>query len=181
MILTFLHAASHAKGAGWAKVHSFTFGTRLTNITRHMRKKDVDDALREAGAETQDWEGGTRIGATLAEFNRVWSRRVLGQGAVVLLITDGLDRDPGVDLAREAERLRLSSKSLIWLNPLLRWDGFTPKARGIRALLPEVDSFRAAHNIASLEMLAEILSAGDDGGDKSRLMSLLERPGASRD
>ena len=91
MLLHFLHAASHEKGAGWAQVHSFTFGTRLTNITRQMRLRDVDDALREAGAEAGDWEGGTRIGAALHEFNHIWSRRVLGQGAVVLLITDGLE------------------------------------------------------------------------------------------
>ncbi|MFT4794987.1 MAG: hypothetical protein ACI9ZM_003159 [Paracoccaceae bacterium] len=175
MILHFLHAASNAKGAGWAKVHSFTFGTRLTNITRHLRQRDVDTALRAAGAEAQDWEGGTRIGACLEEFNRDWSRRVLGQGAVVLLITDGLDRDDPERLRRAAERLQLSSRKLIWLNPLLRWDGFAPKAGGVKVLLPYADSFRACHNVDSLQDLADALTKPDDTGDKRRLMALLER------
>ncbi len=174
MLLHFLHAASNEKGAGWAKVHSFTFGTRLTNITRHLRQRDVDAALRAAGAEANDWEGGTRIGECLHEFNRDWSRRVLGQGAVVLLITDGLDRDDPDRLAREAERLRLSCRKLIWLNPLLRWEGFAPKAGGVRALLPHVDSFRACHNLDSLQGLADALTKPDDMGDKTRLLKLLE-------
>ncbi len=173
MVLHFLHAAANAKGAGWAAVHAFTFGTRLTNITRHMRARDVDAALRAAGREAEDWEGGTRIGASLHAFNRDWSRRVLGQGAVVLLITDGLDRDGAAMLAREAERLRLSARKLIWINPLLRWDGFAPKAQGVRALLPNVDSFRAGHSIASLEDLAVALTRADDRGDKDRLMAML--------
>ncbi|MFQ5622060.1 MAG: VWA domain-containing protein [Paracoccaceae bacterium] len=170
VVLHFLHAASNARGAGWAKVHSFTFGTRLTNITRHLRRRDVDAALALAGAEAQDWEGGTRIGECLHRFNRDWSRRVLGQGAVVLLITDGLDRDdPGL-LATEMERLHLSARRVIWINPLLRWDGFAPKARGIREMLPHVDSFRAGHNIASLQALAEALSRPEDVGERARLM-----------
>lgn len=173
MLLHFLHAAANTKGAGWAQVHSFTFGTRLTNITRHMRARDVDAALKAAGAEAQDWEGGTRIGACLHRFNRDWSRRVMGQGAVVLLITDGLDRDDPDSLAREADRLRLSSRKLIWLNPLLRWDGFAPRAQGVRALLPRVDSFRAGHSVATLEALAQVLTRADDTGDKARLMAML--------
>ncbi len=173
MLLHFLHAASNAKGAGWAKVHSFTFGTRLTNITRHLQSRDVDAALHKAGLQAQDWEGGTRIGESLHAFNRDWSRRTLGQGAVVLLITDGLDRDDATLLAREAERLRLSCRRLIWLNPLLRWDGFTPKAAGVKALLPHVDTFCASHSIGSIEALAKILSKAGDGGDKTRLMGLL--------
>ncbi len=173
MLLHFLHAASNENGAGWAQVHSFTFGTRLTNITRHLRQRDVDAALKAAGAEATDWEGGTRIGASLAQFNRTWSRRVLGQGAVVLLITDGLDRDETHELAREAERLRLSCKKLIWLNPLLRWDGFAPKAQGVRALLPQVDSFRSAHNIEALEDLSEVLSKPDDAGQLRRMIEQL--------
>ncbi|MEM7547545.1 MAG: VWA domain-containing protein [Pseudomonadota bacterium] len=176
MLLHFLHAASNAKGAGWADVHSFTFGTRLTNITRHLKVRDVDSALKRAGQEAEDWEGGTRIGACLGQFNRDWSRRVLGQGAVVILITDGLDRDDPDRLAKEMERLRLSSRKLIWLNPLLRWEGFSPKARGVRAMLPHVDSFRASHNIASLEDLAGALTRSNDGGDKARLMRLMEAP-----
>ncbi|MBF9050020.1 VWA domain-containing protein [Roseobacter sp. HKCCD9010] len=171
--LHFLHAVANQKGAGWAKVHAFTFGTRLTNITRHLAARDVDAALAAAGAEAQDWEGGTRIGACLHTFNRDWSRRVLGQGAVVLLITDGLDRDDADALAREMERLHLSARRVIWLNPLLRWEGFAPKAAGIRAMLPHVDVFRAGHNIAVLEGLAEALSRSDDLGEKARLMRWL--------
>ena len=173
VVLHFLHAVSNAKGQGWAKVHAFTFGTRLTNITRHLRQRDVDAALAAAGAEAQDWEGGTRIGDCIEAFNRDWSRRVMGQGAVVLVITDGLDRDDPVRLARQMERLHLSSRRLIWLNPLLRWEGFAPKARGIAAMLPHVDSFRAGHSIASLEELAQVISRPDDRGEKDRLMRLI--------
>ena len=173
VVLHFLHAVSNAKGQGWAKVHAFTFGTRLTNITRHLRQRDVDAALAAAGAEAQDWEGGTRIGDCIEAFNRDWSRRVMGQGAVVLVITDGLDRDDPDQLARQMERLHLSSRRLIWLNPLLRWEGFAPKARGIAAMLPHVDSFRAGHSIASLEELAQVISRPDDRGEKDRLMRLI--------
>ncbi len=170
MLLHFLHAAANAKGAGWSRVHAFTFGTELTNITRHLRHRDVDEALAAAGQEAGDWEGGTRIGASLEAFNRQWSRRVLGQGAMVLLITDGLDRDDPERLSRAAARLRLSARSLIWLNPLLRWDGFEARAQGVRALLPHVDSLRAAHSIASLSELGAALSRADPGA-KTRLLS----------
>ncbi|SPH17399.1 hypothetical protein DEA8626_00917 [Defluviimonas aquaemixtae] len=173
MVLHFLHAVANRKGAGWAKVHAFTFGTRLTNITRHLATRDVDAALAAAGAEAQDWEGGTRIGACLHAFNRDWSRRMMGQGAVVLLITDGLDRDLQHDLGREMERLQLSSRRLVWINPLLRWDGFVPKARGIAAMLPHVDCFRAGHSIATLEALGEALSTAHGDGEKARLMRLI--------
>ena len=171
MLLHFLHAAANAGGDGWSAVHVFTFGTRLTNITRHLRHRDADEALMRAGTEARDWEGGTRIGACLKDFNKHWSRRVLGQGGVVLLITDGLDRDEPDRLAREAERLHLSCRRLIWLNPLLRWDGFEAKAQGVKALLPHVDSFRAAHNIQSLEALTVALTRDDDRGEKARLMA----------
>ncbi|MDQ2092629.1 vWA domain-containing protein [Rhodalgimonas zhirmunskyi] len=174
MVLHFLHAVANEKGAGWAKVHAFTFGTRLTNITRHLATRDVDQALKAAGSEAQDWEGGTRIGTSLKAFNQDWSRRVMGQGAVVLLISDGLDRDDAGILEREIERLHLSSRRLIWLNPLLRWDGFAPKAAGIRAMLPHVDSFRAGHSIASLEDLAAAISRTDDMGEKARLMAMID-------
>lgn len=174
MLLHFLHAAANEKGAGWAKVHAFTFGTRLTNVTRHLMQRDADAALAACGREAQDWEGGTRIGECLHMFNRDWSRRVLGQGAVVILITDGLDRDDPDRLAREAERLQLSCRKLIWLNPLLRWDGFAPRAGGVKALLPHVDSFRAAHNVESLEALAAALAKPDDAGEKARLMAMLQ-------
>ncbi len=173
LILHFLHTVSNAKGAGWAKVHAFTFGTRLTNITRHLHQRDVDAALAAAGTEAQDWEGGTRIGDCLHAFNRDWSRRVMGQGAVVLLISDGLDRGDPDALAKETERLHLSARRLIWLNPLLRWDGFAPKAQGVAAMLPHVDSFRAGHSIASLEDLATVISEPQDVGEKARLISAL--------
>lgn len=173
MVLHFLHAVANQKGAGWAKVHAFTFGTRLTNITRHLATRDVDQALAAAGAEAQDWEGGTRIAASLHAFNRDWSRRVMGQGAVVLLISDGLDRDASADLVREMERLHLSARRLIWLNPLLRWDGFAPKAQGIKVMLPHVDAFRAGHSIATLEELAVAISKPDDMGEKARLMEMM--------
>ena len=156
-LLHFLHAVSNARGQGWAEVHAFTFGTRLTNVTRHLRTRDVDAALAAAGAEAQDWDGGTRIGACLRDFNRDWSRRVTGAGALVLLATDGLERGDADRLAFEARRLRLSARRVVWLNPLLRFDGFAPKAAGIRALLPEVDVLRAGHNIAALEGIAAAL------------------------
>jgi hypothetical protein len=173
MVLHFVHAVANRKGQGWAKVHAFTFGTRLTNITRHLRARDVDAALKAAGSEAQDWSGGTRIGQSLHTFNRDWSRRVLGQGAVVLLITDGLDRDDTSLLAKETERLHLSCRRLIWLNPLLRWTGFAPKAQGIRAILPHVDSFRAGHSIASLEALGRAISEPQDQGERDRLLVLI--------
>jgi hypothetical protein len=173
MVLHFVHAVANAKGQGWARVHAFTFGTRLTNITRHLATRDVDAALKAAGAEAQDWSGGTRIGACLHAFNRDWSRRVLGQGAVVLLITDGLDRDDAGLLARAADRLRLSARRIIWINPLLRFDGFAPRAAGIRVLLPRVDCFRAGHSIASLEGLARAIRDSGDRGDRDRLLALI--------
>jgi uncharacterized protein with von Willebrand factor type A (vWA) domain len=173
MVLQFVHAVANKRGQGWAKVHAFTFGTRLTNITRHLKNRDVDLALKAAGAQAQDWSGGTRIGTCLTDFNRDWSRRVLGQGAVVLLITDGLDRDDATALTAAMQRLHLSCRRLIWLNPLLRWEGFAPRAAGIRAMLPHVDSFRAGHSIASLEALGQVISNGDDAGEKPRLLRLL--------
>ena len=178
MVLHFLHAVVNRPAEGrqgrWAQVHGFTFGTRLTNISRHLKQRDVDAALAAAGAEAQDWQGGTRIGGCLHAFNRDWSRRVMGQGAAVLLVSDGLDRDAPETLALEMQRLRLSAGRLVWLNPLLRWDGFLPRARGIQAMLPHVDSFRAGHNIASLEDLAEALSRPDDTGEKLRLMAMMQ-------
>ncbi|MEO0746028.1 MAG: VWA domain-containing protein [Pseudomonadota bacterium] len=175
VVLHFLHTVSNAKGAGWARVHAFTFGTRLTNITRHLHQRDVDAALRAAGAEAQDWEGGTRIGDCLTAFNRDWSRRVLGQGAVVLLITDGLDRGDPSELERQIERLHLSARRLIWVNPLLRWEEFAPRAQGIAAMLPHVDAFRAGHSVASLEDLAAMITRRDDVGERDRLLQLLSQ------
>jgi hypothetical protein len=154
MLLHFLHALSGDRD----RVHVFVFGTRLTNITRHLRTKDVDEALEAVSGAVDDWSGGTRIGACLKEFNFTWARRCLGQGAQVLLITDGLDRDMSEHLELEIERLHLSCRSLVWLNPLLRYDGFEPKAAGIRTMLPHVDRFETVHNLASLEHLADALS-----------------------
>ncbi|WP_448205073.1 vWA domain-containing protein [Azospirillum sp. sgz302134] len=154
MLLHFMHAVTNDRD----RVHSFVFGTRLTNITRHLRHRDVDVALDAVSAAVEDWSGGTRIGTALHAFNRTWARRVLGQGAVVLLITDGLDRDAGEGLAVEAERLHKSCRRLVWLNPLLRWEGFAPRSSGIRALLPHVDDFRPVHNLNSLAGLADALN-----------------------
>ena len=152
----------------------FTLGTRLTNITRQMQIGDVDAALTAAGSEAMDWDGGTRIGECLARFNRDWSRRVMGHGAIVLLITDGLDSGSTDLLETEISRLRRSARRLIWINPLLRWDGFAPKAAGIARMLPHVDCFRSAHNMNALAELADTISRSDDSGEKSRMMKALQ-------
>ncbi|HEX9451388.1 MAG TPA: VWA domain-containing protein [Burkholderiales bacterium] len=156
MFLHFLHAITSDRD----RVHSFVFGTRLTNITRQLRHRDVDIALGAISGTVTDWSGGTRIGATLKEFNQRWSRRVLGQNAVVMLISDGLDRDAGEDLTEQIERLHKSCHQLIWLNPLLRFEDFEPKASGVRLMLPHVDAFLPAHNIESLTDLARSLQPG---------------------
>jgi uncharacterized protein with von Willebrand factor type A (vWA) domain len=153
IFLHFLHALTEKR----RRVHTFVFGTRLTNLTRQMRHRDPDDALADCSAAVKDWSGGTRIGDTLHEFNRLWSRRVLGQGAVVLMITDGLERDDVAGLSEEMERLKKSCRRLIWLNPLLRFDGFEARARGVRAMLPHVDEFRAVHNLDALADLCASL------------------------
>ena len=155
MLLHFLHAITNDRH----RVHALVFGTRLTNITRHLKHRDVDVALARVTAAVADWAGGTRIGASLAEFNRRWSRRLLGQSAVVLLISDGLDADAGQGLAFEMERLAKSCARLVWLNPLLRYSGFEARPAGIRAMLPYVDDFLPVHNLASLRDLAAALRA----------------------
>lgn len=154
MLIHFLHAITGVR----ERVHTFLFGTRLTNVTRWLRYKDIDVAFAKLGAAVDDWSGGTRIGRCVGEFNRNWSRRVLGQGAIVLLITDGLDRDSGAGLNKEMERLHKSCRRLIWLNPLLRYDQFEPKSVGIRAIMPHVDEFRTAHNLASLSDVVAALN-----------------------
>jgi uncharacterized protein with von Willebrand factor type A (vWA) domain len=154
MFLHFMHAITNDRD----RVHTFVFGTRLTNITRHLRHRDVDRALGAVSLAVADWSGGTRIGATLKEFNLCWSRRVLGQNAEVLLISDGLDRDDGLDLPQAMERLHKSCRKLIWLNPLLRFDGFEPKATGVGLMLPHVDAFVPAHSVESLADLARFLA-----------------------
>ena len=153
ILLHFFHTLTNAAD----RVHTFVFGTRLTNITRLLRDRDVDRALDRIGTEVRDWYGGTRIGASLQAFNLHWSRRLLAQGAVVLLVTDGLDREAGAGIRAQARRLRKSCRNLIWLNPLLRYRAFAPRAAGIRALLPEVDQHRPVHNLESLEELAAAL------------------------
>jgi len=150
MLLFFLHAITNDRD----RVHTLLFGTRLTNITRHLRRRDVDVAVARVASAVSDWAGGTRIGACLAEFNRRWSRRLLGQGAIVLLISDGLDSDVGEGLSLEMERLAKSCRRLIWLNPLLRYDKFEARPAGIRAMLPYVDEFLPVHNLESLKQLA---------------------------
>lgn len=155
LFLHFLHAITdHRK-----RVHSFLFGTRLTNVTRALKSKDPDEALAACTASVLDWSGGTRIATSLAEFNKKWARRVLTQGAIVLLITDGLERDPDDRLAFEIDRLHRSCRRLIWLNPLLRYEGFEAKAKGIQAILPHVDEFRPIHNLDSLDDLCRSLSS----------------------
>src|SRR5580700_4527981 len=154
LLLHFLHAVTNDRD----RVHVFLFGTRLTNVTRQLRHRDAEVAFQMVSHAVPDWSGGTRIGEAVAGFNHLWAKRVLGQGAVVLLITDGLDRDGASGLAENMDRLHRSCRRLIWLNPLLRWSGFEPKSQGIRAMLPHVDEFRPVHNLASLRTLVDLLS-----------------------
>ena len=162
MFLHFMHAITNDRD----RVYCFTFGTRLSNVTRALRYRDVDIALEKASAQVEDWSGGTRIGQTLHEFNNKWSRRVLGQGAVVLLITDGLDREGAAGLAEQMERLHKSSSRLIWLNPLLRYGAYEPKSQGNKAMLPHVDEFRPVHNLESLGGLIAALDLKTHAADK---------------
>jgi uncharacterized protein len=155
MFLHFLHTLTNDR----SRVSVFLFGTRLTNITRELKRRDVDEAMAKVSDAVKDWSGGTRIGTTLHEFNFKWARRVLTQGAHVLLMTDGLDREDADQLENEMKRLRLSAKRIVWLNPLLRFDGFQARAGGIRAMMPYVDEFRPVHSLESLKDLAETLSA----------------------
>jgi uncharacterized protein len=155
LFLHFLHAVTDAR----KRVHTFLFGTRLTNVTRALKAKDPDEALAAVGANVADWSGGTRIASSLHVFNKLWARRVLTQGAIVLLITDGLERDPDDRLAFEIDRLHRSCRRLIWLNPLLRFSGFEAKAKGIRTMVPHVDELRPIHNLDSMAELVRALSA----------------------
>ena len=159
ILLHFLHAVTNDR----ARVHSFLFGTRLTNVTRQLRHRDPEVAFEMVSHIVPDWSGGTRIGESLALFNRHWARRVLGQGAVVLLITDGLDREGARGLADATARLHRSCRRLVWLNPLLRYEGFQPRSEGIRAMLPHVDEFRTVHSLDSLRALVESLSHARSG------------------
>ena len=155
LLLHYVHGLTRR----YLKVHTLVFGTRLTNITRSLRHRDPDVALLHADQQVQDWKGGTRIASCLEEFNRLWARRLLGSNAALLLMTDGLDRDDQGDLAHAAAQLRRLAHQIVWLNPLLRFDGFEPRAAGVRALLPNVDRFLPVHNLASLADLARALRA----------------------
>jgi uncharacterized protein with von Willebrand factor type A (vWA) domain len=142
---------------GLENVEAFVFSTRLTRITRYLRGRDVDAALDQVSASVHDWAGGTRIGEALKSFNYEWGRRVLGQGAIVLIISDGWDRGDIELLRQEMDRLQLSAQRLIWLNPLLGSENYEPLTRGIQAALPYVDDFLPVHNLASLEQLGDLL------------------------
>jgi uncharacterized protein len=166
--LHFLHALTDAR----KRVSTFLFGTRLTNVTRALRERDPDDALASCSAAVPDWSGGTRIASSLRAFNKLWARRVLAQGAVVLLITDGLERDADETLGFEMDRLHRSCRRLIWLNPLLRFEGFEARARGIKAMLPHVDEMRPIHN---LESMAGLLAALKRGGGSAEPKTWLRK------
>src|ERR1700729_4218893 len=156
IFLHFLHDLTDAR----KRVSTFLFGTRLTNVTRALRERDPDEALSACSASVPDWSGGTRIASSLHAFNKLWARRVLTQGPVVLLITDGLERDADDNLAFEIDRLHRSCRRLVWLNPLLRFEGFEARARGVKTMLPYVDEFRPIHNLESIGALVASLQPG---------------------
>jgi uncharacterized protein with von Willebrand factor type A (vWA) domain len=160
LFLHFLHAVTDER----KRVSTFLFGTRLTNVTRAIRQRDPDEALAACSLNVADWSGGTRIATSLYAFNKHWARRVLGQGAVVLLITDGLERDADDTLSFEMDRLHRSCRRLIWLNPLLRFDGFEARAKGVRIMLPHVDELRPIHNLDSMIGLVRALSGAPAKG-----------------
>ena len=162
LLLHFIYAVSHPRSAdpGISRVEAFAFGTRLTRLTRELAERDVDRALQAAAHRIEDWGGGTRTGDALREFNFTWSRRLLGQGAAVLIISDGWDRGDIDLLGHEMERLHRSCHRLIWLNPLLGSADYQPLTRGIVAALPHVDDFLPVHNLASLEQLGDLLFTG---------------------
>lgn len=165
LFLHLLHALTDKR----KRVHTFLFGTRLTNVTRSLRSRDPDEALEKCSEQVVDWSGGTRIGPSLHKFNQEWSRRVLGQGAIVLLFTDGLERDGSDELRSAIERLHKSCAKLVWLNPLLRYDGFEARASGIRTILPHVDEFRPIHNLRSMKALVDALSKDKSAAADPRL------------
>ena len=160
LFLHFLHAVTDAR----KRVTTFLFGTRLTNVTRAIRQRDPDEALAACAANVADWSGGTRIASSLHVFNKQWARRVLSQGAVVLLITDGLERDPDDTLGFEMDRLHRSCRRLIWLNPLLRFHAFEARAKGVQAMRPHVDELRPVHNLESMVELVRALSGAPAKG-----------------
>ena len=166
LFLHFLHTLTERE----KRVATFLFGTRLTNVTRAIRARDPDEALAACSAHVVDWSGGTRIASSLREFNKRWSRRVLGQGAVVLLITDGLERDADDTLSFEMDRLHRSCRRLVWLNPLLRFEGFEARAKGVRTMLPHVDELRPIHNLESMTGLVRALSGAPAKGYDPKAM-----------
>jgi uncharacterized protein with von Willebrand factor type A (vWA) domain len=158
LLLHFVHTVSN----GLTNVETFVFGTRLTRITRQLARKDVDEALAHVTKSVQDWSGGTRIGESLRAFNRRWARRVLGRGAVVLIISDGWDRGDVRILEEEIARLQRNCHRLIWLNPLLGHDDYRPVTAGMRTALPYLDDFLPANNLDSLMALGRTLEAVED-------------------
>ncbi len=167
MLLHFAHALTTGRDGASRRVETFVFGTRLTSITRALRDRDPDAAVAAVVRAVDDWSGGTRIAACLADFNARWSRRVLAQDATVLLITDGLEHGDIARLAFETERLAKSCRRLVWLNPLLRYAAFEPRAAGIRAMLPHVDRFVPAHNLDSIASLGAVLSGRDESASST--------------
>jgi uncharacterized protein with von Willebrand factor type A (vWA) domain len=168
MFLHFLHGLINDR----ERMHVFVFGTRLTNITRELKRRDVDEAMEKVSGAVKDWSGGTRIGDSIRAFNYLWARRVLTQGAEVILMSDGLDRDDVEVLGHEMARLSRSARRVIWLNPLLRYAGFEARAGGVRAIMPHVDEFRPVHNLESLEDIAEALAhPAKDGNAPGRWLT----------
>jgi uncharacterized protein with von Willebrand factor type A (vWA) domain len=170
MLLHFMHTLTNAR----SEVFTFLFGTRLTNVTRYLRNKDVDEALEKASQAVNDWSGGTRIGECLHDFNYNWARRVLSRGSIVLLISDGLDRDSGIGLSKEVDKIKRSCNRLIWLNPLLRFDQFSPRSMGVRAILPNVHEFRPVHSLNSLTELAQALGT-NSLNDKNQMQGWIKK------
>jgi len=158
LLLHFIHTISN----GLLNVEAFVFGTRLTRITRQLKRRDVDEAVRDVSKSVQDWSGGTRIGDALHFFNQKWARRVLGRGAVVLIISDGWDRGDAGVLEIEMDRLQHSCHRLIWLNPLLGSPDYRPLTIGMKTALPYIDNFLPAHNLDSLINLGNLLETIDD-------------------
>ncbi|MEZ5924937.1 MAG: VWA domain-containing protein [Hyphomicrobiaceae bacterium] len=153
VLLHFLYGLTNDRD----RVSCFLFATHLTDVTRLLKGRDPDQAIGRVSRQVTDWSGGTRIGEALATFNKRWARRVLGQNALVLLFTDGLDREGGEGIEAEARRLRANCRKLIWLNPLLRYDQYAPLALGARALSRHANEMRSCHSLASLADLAKAL------------------------
>jgi uncharacterized protein len=157
LLLQFLYSVAHSL----ERVECFVFGTRLTRITGQLKVRNIDQAIDQAAHEVADWAGGTRIGASLRDFNRHWGRRVLGRGAVVLLISDGWEQGDPALLADEVRRLQRRCHRLIWVNPLLGRETYQPRVGGMQAVLPHIDDFLPINNFQSLTELARHLGVLD--------------------